>query len=183
MEAHHHVGHLHAGVVDVILHLDLRSGSAQHPNERIAQCGVPQMADVRRLVRIDVGVLDNDFAARRGHTFGFAPQQCRGVRAAVEADIDVAVARHFDRRHSGNRPDFGGQFNSNLLRRLAQLLGELKRRRHGEFTEIALPRLVDGNAQVYAIANLYVCVKRVCNLLFDGMEHGNLRVYQPPEND
>jgi len=129
---------------------------------------------VRRLVGIDVGVLDDDLAAGRGHTFFFAPQQRRCVSAAVEAKIDIAVTRHFERRHAGYRPDLGGQLGRDFLRRLAQSLGKLERRRHRDFAEIALPRLLDGDTQIHAVANLYVRVKRVCDLLFDGMEHGNL---------
>ena len=51
VEAHHHVGHLHAGVVDVVLHFDAVAAGAQHAHESVAQRGVAQMADVRRLVR------------------------------------------------------------------------------------------------------------------------------------
>ena len=32
-EAHHHVGHLHAGVVDVVLHHHVVAAGAQHPHE------------------------------------------------------------------------------------------------------------------------------------------------------
>ena len=70
MEAHHHVGHLHAGVVDVVLHLDALAARAQHAHEGVAQRGVAQVADVRRLVGIDVGVLDDDLLAGRGGRFG-----------------------------------------------------------------------------------------------------------------
>ena len=77
MEADHHVGHLHAGVVDVVLHLDALPARAQHAHERIAQRGVAQVPDVRRLVGIDVGVLDDDlFAGGRG-LFGFAARAGR----------------------------------------------------------------------------------------------------------
>ena len=56
-EADDHVGHLHAGVVDVVLHIDLLAGGAQQAHEGVAQNGVAQMADVRGLVGIDAGVL------------------------------------------------------------------------------------------------------------------------------
>ncbi len=57
-KSHHHIGHLHAGVVDVVLHIHLLPGGAQQAHERIAQNGVAQVADVRGLVGIDAGVLD-----------------------------------------------------------------------------------------------------------------------------
>ena len=60
------VGDLDARVVDVILHLDWRSGETQNPGERVAQRRVSQMTDVRRLVRVDRRVLDDDLVSRRG---------------------------------------------------------------------------------------------------------------------
>ena len=173
MEAHHHVGHLHAGVVDVVLHLDAMAARAQHAHERVAQRGVAQVADVRRLVGIDVGVLDDDLFARAGGGLGLAAQQRRGVGAAVEPDVDVAVAGHFHRRHAGDGADLLDQLGGDLLGRLPQLLGQLKRRRHGHFAELALPRLLDGDRQIDAVADLYVRVERAGDLLFNGMEHGN----------
>ena len=59
LEAHHQVGHLHAGVVDVVLHLD---GFAQEPQaacQAVAQDGVAQVTDVGRLVGVDVRVLQD----------------------------------------------------------------------------------------------------------------------------
>ena len=62
-EADRDVGDLHAGVVDVVLDLDLASEEAQQPAERVAERGVAQVADVRRLVRVDRRVLDDRLAA------------------------------------------------------------------------------------------------------------------------
>ena len=60
-ESDDHVRNLHAGVVDVILHFDALPGAAQQAHERIAQHGVAQVADMRGLIRIDVGVFDDAF--------------------------------------------------------------------------------------------------------------------------
>ena len=57
-KSHHHIGHLHAGVIDVILYIHLLPGGAQQAHKRVAQNGVAQVADVRGLVGIDAGVLD-----------------------------------------------------------------------------------------------------------------------------
>ena len=57
-EPHHHIGHLHAGVVDVVLHVHLLPGRAQQPHKGVAQDRVAQVPDVRGLVGIDAGVLD-----------------------------------------------------------------------------------------------------------------------------
>ena len=45
------VGHLDAGVVDVVLDFDRRVAEPEHPHERVAERRVPQVADVGRLVR------------------------------------------------------------------------------------------------------------------------------------
>ena len=57
-EADDHVGDLNAGVVDVVLHVDLLPGGAQQAHKGVAEDGVAQVADVRGLVGIDAGVLD-----------------------------------------------------------------------------------------------------------------------------
>ena len=59
------VGDLHAGVVDVVLDFDLASLEAQQPAEGVAEGGVAQVPDVRRLVRIDRRVLDDGLRRRR----------------------------------------------------------------------------------------------------------------------
>ena len=48
---------LDAGVVDVVLHIDLLPCGAQQPDEGVAEDGVAQVADVRGLVGVDGGVL------------------------------------------------------------------------------------------------------------------------------
>ena len=107
VEADHHVGDLHAGVVDVVLHLDPPAARAHHAHEGVAEDGVAQMPDVRRLVGIDVGVLDDDLlAGRRGIAgVGGIAQQSRRVSAAIEADVDVTVAGDLERRDAGDRSD------------------------------------------------------------------------------
>ena len=54
----HHIGNLHTGVVDVVLHVDFLPGSAQQTYKCIAKNGVPQMPNVRGLVGIDTRMLD-----------------------------------------------------------------------------------------------------------------------------
>ena len=173
VEAHHHVGHLHAGIVDVVLHLHAMAARAQHADEGVAQRGVAQMADMRRLVGVDIGVLDDDLLARAGRASGFAAQQRRRVRAAVEADVEIPVAGHFHGGDARDGADFRHQLGGDFPRRLAQLFGELEGRRHGHFAEIALPRLLDRDRQIDAVADLNVRVESAGYLLFDGMEHGN----------
>ena len=80
-EADDDVGDLDAGVVDVVLDLDLAAEEAEQPAERVAERGVAQMADVRRLVRIDRRVLDDGLAARREASAAGRPlEPARGRR-------------------------------------------------------------------------------------------------------
>ena len=67
MKADHNIGHLYAGVVDVVLHFDIATAVAQHADERVAQNGVAQVADVRGFVGVDVGVFHHDLFAGVGY--------------------------------------------------------------------------------------------------------------------
>ena len=62
-KAHHHIRHLHPGVVDVVLHIDFLPGSPQQAHKRIAQNRVPKMPDMRSLVGIDARVLNQRMKA------------------------------------------------------------------------------------------------------------------------
>ena len=62
-KAHNDVGNLNAGVVDVVLHVDFLTCGAEQTDERVAEDGVAQVADVGSLVGIDAGVFD-ELAAR-----------------------------------------------------------------------------------------------------------------------
>ena len=57
------VGDLDARVVDVVLHFDRNAAEPLHAHERVAERGIPKVADVRGLVRIDGGVLDDRLLA------------------------------------------------------------------------------------------------------------------------
>ncbi len=96
-EARDHIGDLHAGVIDVVLNLHLFARGAKHADERVAEDRVAQMADVRGLVGIDIGVLDDDLfrariAGRRNASF----EQPGPIISAVEPDIQIPIARDFD---------------------------------------------------------------------------------------
>ena len=96
LEAHHHVRHLHARVVDVVLDAHLVPAVPQHAHEGVAEDRVAQVADVGGLVGIDARVLDDRAAgyARGGRP---RPRRCvvdlAGQGAAVEEEVHVAAAR------------------------------------------------------------------------------------------
>ena len=109
LEAHHHVGHLHARVVDVVLHIHLVACRAQQPHQRVAQNRVAQMPDVRRLVRIDRGVLHQHLApcARGRSGIASAAYPMRAMPAAsppppappprpVQPRVDVSRPGHLE---------------------------------------------------------------------------------------
>ena len=56
-KSHHNIGHLHTGVINVVLHVDLLPGGAEQADEGVAQNGVAQMAYVGGFVGIDGSVL------------------------------------------------------------------------------------------------------------------------------
>ena len=72
------VGDLDARVVQVVLDLDRVAEECRRADEDVAEDGVAQVADVRRLVRVDVRVLDDDLArARAGAGSGAASKRAR----------------------------------------------------------------------------------------------------------
>jgi hypothetical protein len=62
---HHNIRNLHAGVVDVVLHIHLLPGSPQQPHKRVAENRIAQVPHVRSLVGIDAGVLNKRMNATR----------------------------------------------------------------------------------------------------------------------
>ena len=85
------VGDLNAEIVDVVLHFHRRVPEREHARQRVAERGVSQMADVRRLVRVDGRVLDDRFVGSRagggrfeGRRQGRAADSCQHKRAPIE---------------------------------------------------------------------------------------------------
>ena len=94
-------------------------------------------------------------------------EEAGAVRGAVEADIDVAVAGHFQRRDALDQTDLGNQLLRDFLRRLAQLLRQLKRDRNGQFAEVRLLGLLNDDLRLYAVTNCNMGLKRLLNTLFE----------------
>ncbi len=69
------IGHLHSGVVNVVLDVDRVTCRAQQSHEGVAENGVAQVPDVRRFVGIDAGVLDQNLAAHVGRAFALMIRQ------------------------------------------------------------------------------------------------------------
>ncbi len=97
MEACDYVGHLHAGIIDVVLDLDGTVGGAKHADERVAEHRIAEVTDVRGFVGIDVGVLDDNFPGDRFAGLVGGMQDTVAIRAAVQPDVDVTIAGDFER--------------------------------------------------------------------------------------
>ena len=137
------VGDLDAGVVDVVLDFDLAPLKAEQPHQRVAERGIPQVADVRRLVRVDRRVLDDNLAAagrRRGRLARAEPLAHQ--RVAREKQVDVAV-RGFDPRDSSDRAERCRQLLADDFRRLAQPARQLEGDRQRQIAERPGRRRID----------------------------------------
>ena len=93
------------------------------------------------------------------------------ISAAIEADIDVAVAGDFHRGdacdgHRFRRPD-PPRFSRRLLQQLCQLEGG----GHRQLAKIALLRLLDRDRQIDSITRRNMGVKRLLDRLFEVMKH------------
>ena len=100
-EADHHVGHLHAGVVDVVLNLHRMPEEPQRAHQRVAEGGVPEVADVRGLVRVDGRVLDDHLLARGLARWPDAIRQPVGeIGRPLEIHVQVPVRGALDAGHA-----------------------------------------------------------------------------------
>ena len=140
-KSHDDIGNLDAGIVDVVLNLDLVSREAENANESIADGGVPKVTDVGRLVRIDVGVLDDHLPAG-----GFERRQPAGPQrgrrrsqdeSPVEVEVDEAGTRDF---HFVDAVDFerACQFAGNCPRGFSERLGQSKAERRCQLAKLDL---------------------------------------------
>ena len=129
------VGDLHAEVVDVVLDLDWRAAKLQRARQRVAERGVAEMADVRRLVRIDRGVLDDCFFRRRRLRLQLGAYALEKECGTVQIEIQVAIRRGDDARDAGDRAEARRQLLRDRARRFPERTRELKRDRDGEIAE------------------------------------------------
>ncbi len=150
-ESNHDVGHLDAGVVNVVLDINGVPRSAQQADKSIAEDGVAEMADVRSLVGVDAGVLDQDLSAYGGSAFAgvIGGRECgaegKGARGivALEAGVHVSGAGNFKLLEALGQRHFGDDFFGNLAGRLTKLFRQLKGEWQGELTHLDFGRLVD----------------------------------------
>ena len=147
-EAHHDVGHLDAGVVDVVLDSHVEAAVAQQPHEGVAEAGVPEVADVRGLVRVDARVLDDHVARAtlRRPPIDERLVQVRGDLATLEEQVEVAAARHLGPHHVTRRAQLAGEQLRDLAGLSAQRLGQVERGRQGQVPELHPGRILERDA-------------------------------------
>ena len=145
-EADDDVGDLDAGVVDVVLDLDLAPLEAEQPSERVAGRRVAEVADVRRLVRIDRGVLDDGLVAGPARDpVSFRASAGRPSHCCSQYGRSRKRLRYpFGAASTRLTPSIGAEGAGELLRdrarRLAQAAGEREGDRDGDVAERALRR-------------------------------------------
>src|ERR1017187_4496774 len=138
-EADDDIGYLDAGVVDVVLHVDLLAGSAEEADKGVAENGVAEMTDVRCLVGIDAGVLDQNMSTFRW-TAAFCA--CDGLHTGgtVKAGVNITRARNIKRRKATERAEGGDDLLSDDFGGSAELAGELERDGGSQLAELQLGR-------------------------------------------
>jgi hypothetical protein len=146
-EADHDVRHLHAGVVDVVLHADVEAAVAQQPHEGVSQAGVADVAHVGGLVRVDAGVLDDHVARprRRRQRLGQRAVQRDRETAPVEEQVDVAAARDLGAHHVAAALQAADELLRDLARLSAQGAGEVERRGERQVAELDARGVLEGN--------------------------------------
>src|SRR5207245_9031256 len=96
LERHDDVRDLNAGVVDVVLRLDVVSEPFQTADQRVAENSVADVADVCRLVWIDVRVLHDDALARRPRQRHDGADMRGGEASPIETKVEVSTTLHRD---------------------------------------------------------------------------------------
>ena len=124
-QADYHIGDLDPGIVDVVLYVDPLPGGSQQAHKGVAQDGVAQMTDVRSLVGIDAGVLDQGMKMALFFRGIVACDLLRG-RLAVKLAIDVAGAGDGKRCEPFQRHQVGDQFPGDHARRSFEPAGQLE---------------------------------------------------------
>ena len=100
---------------------------------------------MRRLVRVDAGVLDDDLtrhaSGRRG--IGHPVVHAARERRPVQEDVDVSAARHLRLAHPRRPRELRGQALGDLAWLAAQRLGQVEGRGQGEVAQLRAGRILE----------------------------------------
>src|SRR5262249_19269712 len=154
-----HVCDLHARIVDVVLNLHACTRMPQDANHGVAEYRVSHVPDVRRFVRIDAGVLDEDFLVRAFRCS--TSRACLPLRplpkcATVEVGVQVSAASDLHARDTFDLTQGGSDFLGHLPRSFFQQLGQLKTHYRRRLAHIELGRAIQHNLKLHAVLFTYV---------------------------
>ena len=170
LEAKHHVGHLDAGVIDVILNFHAASGMAEQACESVAEYGVPDVTYMCGLVRVNARMLDNRFRRARcgGDRFLSGLRDgCAEEGGTVEESVEVAASSHFDARDAVDWRERIGNFLSEEPWGFFQALRELETHRRGGFPHGEFGRPLGEDGYVGFIALVDMMTQRFAEAFFD----------------
>src|SRR5436853_2136075 len=142
-KADDHVGNLNAGVIDVILDVDLAAGEAQQANETVAQNRIAKVSDVRGFIRIDAGVLNQHFAGGSRKALLAIGCDRSGQFGTIHAGINVSCTGNFQFLESGNLADAGDNLFGDPAGSLAKFFSKLEGQRKRILAQFNLGRLLD----------------------------------------
>ena len=129
VEAHHHVGHLHAGVVDVVLHLHVAAEARSMRTKVSPSTALRRWPMCAALLGLMLVCSTMIFSPGAGCGSGSRVQQRSSRRGAVEAHVDVAVAGHFHGGDARDGPDGGHQVARRACAAAASVGAPVGRRR------------------------------------------------------
>ena len=165
---------LDAGVVDVILNLDVPACVAEETDEGVAQHRVAQVADMRRFVRVDGGVLDDRLGCvgtgGRGFLLGLHKRASKKF-CAVEEKIQISGASYFDSGDARNWLQRIRNFLCQRARRLLQALGEFEADRRGGFAHCQFRGPLGGDGHVRLVTLVDMVSQRFPDPVFDNFVH------------
>ncbi len=135
---------LDARVVDIVLDLDLLALVAKAAGERVAQARVPEVADVGRLVRVDVRVLDDDllFLGDEPRPADI-PEEAPEIFAPVEEEVDEAGPGDLDLEDAVEPGEEPGRLLGDRPGRLLELFRELEGKGEGQVPHALVRRRSD----------------------------------------
>src|SRR5439155_1394967 len=131
---------------EIVLHLDGASQEPQAAHEGVSQGRIAQVADVRRLVGVDVRVLDDDLARNLRVADPAVPagaDACRelvGERASIEVEVQVPGSGDVDSPDAGHARRCLGELERDLARRAPDQTRQFEGDGQGQLAQLYLRR-------------------------------------------